>query len=123
MTKISNDDDDEILKDGERIRVSMLTMDSAQQNIIDQQTTVLADGMRAGLHRPGYRYVSESPQAREARDAMYDSIEKELSERWQTAAPGLITSVTDDSVLDQEFDDCYQEYEHRLQNAYKGGNG
>ena len=43
MTK---DEDDKLLRDGERIRVPMFAMDAS---------TVLDDGLPEGVHRPGYR--------------------------------------------------------------------
>ncbi len=51
MTNVSDDDSTEDLKDGVVARVPMMFMD---------RQTVLADGLPGGLHRPGYRYCSES---------------------------------------------------------------
>ena len=43
------EDDETLLKDGEKVRVSLLFMDAK---------TVLDDGLTGGMHRPGYRYIA-----------------------------------------------------------------
>lgn len=73
MTK--HDDEHELLKDGERIRVPLMFMDSMQRDVREHFQTRMVDG---AAHRPGFRY-----QPRASADAL-----KQANDHWQK--PGMI---------------------------------
>jgi hypothetical protein len=80
-------DDDDILKDGQTIRVPMFTMDSAQRLIAD----------RTGMvgHRPGSLPLSDAE--RSTRTERLQARDAGVSQRWRT--PSSERSNTKDARL------------------------
>jgi hypothetical protein len=90
--------DDTLLRDGERIRVPLFFRDGAinpalsdvQRAIAarDQQQLLVTDGTNdpVNLHKPGYRYLTDTT-ARSAGDVAlkqaYEAYDQEQSRRWQ----------------------------------------
>jgi hypothetical protein len=76
-------DDDNILKDGERLRVPMTLMDGIQQAVARESLRVTdGAGKTVGLHRPGFRL--SATDARSTDLDVYAEYEKFLVDSWKT---------------------------------------
>src|SRR5262245_1265316 len=80
MRRHRHDDDDRILKDGQRLRVPMTMMDhlTPLQRAVAQSSTRVTDsqGGIVGLHRPGFRIAAQDSPVHDARYAA------DLTNRW-----------------------------------------
>src|ERR1019366_3879027 len=90
---LDDDSTDErgLLKDGHIMRTSMMMRDSLSpmQKAIaaaHDATQYDASTFDAASHRPGYRRASGTNDAA-AKRAMYDTIDRELSDAWRSKAP------------------------------------
>ena len=54
-----NDERDDVVRDGERVRVPMAFMDATQAALTSGTRVHDGTGQRFGLHRPGYRFVGD----------------------------------------------------------------
>jgi hypothetical protein len=94
---LNDDDDDEILKDGERMFVPMRMMDGANARhprIVD----AAGNGDLGSLSRPGYRKV-EDARSREAIEAAYFAYDQELQNAYRSAD-------ADDQLFGRDGDAC-----------------
>ena len=145
MTK--DDDRDELLRDGERVRVPMFAMDAKS----------IRDANAVHIHRPGYRFsqklMRDGDAARETIIDLYDQYDREVSEKWRTTdqkegdsctapngdagtlqfvagklvcTPVAAAKTSDSKLLDADFDDgdlrelAYSMYDADLQNRWRG---
>jgi hypothetical protein len=107
-------DDDDILKDGERLRVSMFTMDSADPVAVARESLRVVDGEggTAGLHRPGFRIADARKRTHyDPKGRLRAYSETETEERHGTERH------TSDAV--RASDTAYRDYEDQLVNAWK----
>lgn len=100
MTNFKNDDDDEqeLLRDGEKIRVPLLMMDALQRDVRNHFQMRTLD---AASHRPGYRYP-----ARATKDQL-----AEANENWRE--PGAVELLVRDAGVDfarEQLADAYAAY-------------
>jgi hypothetical protein len=131
-----DNDDESILKDGERLRVSMMMRDSmsplqraiAQDNHETGRDKILRDAIEiktapmvtdafgdsgAGLHRPGYRF---GHMQRTVVDQAYQQHDQEESRRWQGSAREIpVKVITGDARMD-----AYLAREEHDTNAWRG---
>lgn len=96
------DDDDEVMRDGQRVRVPLTMMDSMQRAIAQSAT------FDAALHRPGYRFGDPAEQA--VRDAVRITREAMLADAWRT--PATVAPVADAATGRNGYLD-------RLENGWK----
>jgi hypothetical protein len=75
-----DDDDDDILRDKEHLRVEMRALDHLRQNLATTVTDASGDS-GLGLHRPGYRIADASSSAE--RQRVYDKYEDDLTSAWR----------------------------------------
>jgi hypothetical protein len=73
MMRHDDDDDRRLLRDGEKLVVNMMMMDSVQK-------AVAASMFDASLHRPGPRYASDEQRA--AADKAYQEMKARASRAW-----------------------------------------
>jgi hypothetical protein len=91
-------DENGTLKDGKRSRVSMMMRDSLtplQREIAEHsgKRPLVTDGSGhvLGLHRPGYRYLVETPTT-DARDEAHRDYLDDITNAWKARAPFLSRS-------------------------------
>jgi hypothetical protein len=82
MTRYNDDDNDDILRDGETLRTSMLARDSRSRHS-DAST------FDAASHRPGFRFSSNTADAKQK---LYDDVDRELNEAWRNSRNPTTTS-------------------------------
>jgi hypothetical protein len=95
MTRRFTDDDDSILKDGERLIVPMFMKDGSPNPALSPIQRAIAathDAMTfdAGMHRPGYRYPSSTAAMSDAaakRNTAYNDYERDRTDAWKSKAP------------------------------------
>lgn len=85
--KVDDDEDDKIVKDGQRLVVSMSLMDGMQRVVA---THPIVSG--EPLHRPGAVSISDTDRAQRA--AVYNGYNKTLADRWKNPPP-VLPGVTD----------------------------
>jgi DnaJ-class molecular chaperone len=83
-----DDDQEEILRDGESRRFSMFAMDGIQKGVAGSSVRITdGEGGTTGLHRPGFRLSATDGSKRTTsdaiRDAAYSAYERELTTAWQ----------------------------------------
>jgi hypothetical protein len=98
-----NTDEQKILRDGERLRISVMLMDH-QPSKPSAQPTV--------LHRPGYAPISAEQQ--EQRRQLQARYEAELTGRWQSGTAGQAEGL---GSLNKA--EAHRAYEKRLTNAWR----
>jgi hypothetical protein len=81
------DDEDDILKDGESLRVPIQFLDSTQRAI--------AQGFDADNHRPGWR-LSDSGDARDAAETAYEERNAWMRDAHKTPAAATVSNDTVD---------------------------
>jgi hypothetical protein len=111
----THDDDDEIVQDGQVLRVPLTMMDSMDpvQKAVARSGVRVTDGSGKGglnLHRPGFRLdARKTTTVRDPRGR--------LKETWETE------EEEEDGISDAALrarDAAYRDYENQLLNAYKG---
>ena len=79
MRHFDDDDDRRVLKDGEKLVVNMMMMDSVQRAVAAAFDGSVFDASR---HRPGWRTGDAVQQ--EARDKAYDEMVERTSNAWKS---------------------------------------
>jgi hypothetical protein len=135
------DDDDRILKDGERMRVPMRMCDSLQRQVARHFGTLsdagplrIADTTASpfGLHRPGFRIAIGGNEdawldraiARDAVEEARAAYEEELTNAWRNPPTsgrcGPSDRATGATPISDDRAAAYTEYEEFLRNAWRG---
>ena len=107
MTSIPKKDDDQILRDGERLTVRMHMMDNVQ---IGVPGTAVAD---VQAHKP--RSLPLSDEDIKRRNSSQESYETAISNRWRDPQPADAES----SEPRQDHLDAHASYEKRLTSAWR----
>ena len=107
------EDDDDIVRDGERVRVPMMLMDSSRMVAIDCGP--------GGPHRPGFR-VSTDKAVYAARDKAYDAMIKRTSDAWKSVErrEADVEIAAEPPLCEDAREDAYQRYKMRMANAWRG---
>jgi hypothetical protein len=137
MTKRQYDDEgDDILKDGEHVRVPMMLCDGFQRDVAQYyaQPARVCDAIgRTAGHRPGFLLMdtsnSELHDAIDARDEAYAGLEKRSAAAWRTpvadvgnaATRTVERQATDTGQAELARDSAFAELEKRSANAWRGG--
>jgi hypothetical protein len=106
MTSIPKKDDDQILRDGERLTVRMHMMDNVQIG-------VAGTALDAQAHKPGSLPLSDEDIKR--RSSSQESYETAISHRWRDGPP----AGPESSEPRQDHPDAYASYEMRLTSAWR----
>jgi hypothetical protein len=136
MTKRNHYDDegDEIVKDGEHVRVPMMLCDAMQRDVAAHYTRQrFTDGIGRS-HQPGHRFInttsnSELRDASDARDMAYAELEKRSAAAWRTpvadvgnvATRAVERQAADTGQAELARDSAFAELEKRSANAWRGG--
>ena len=107
----TDDENDEVLRDGEHIVIRMRMMDSVQRAVVGD--AVLTDGVG---HRPGSLPMTDSE--RERRTLLYRDHDEKLGERWRTPQPTASTTDARHSTGDARLD-AYASYQERVTDAWR----
>jgi hypothetical protein len=134
MTKILDDDDNDILRDGETRTFKMYAKDgSPLPGFTPMQRAIAAathDGATfdASLHRPGHRYANDAAPLNDAqclrygvfdaaKEKAYSDSDRDLSEAWRgnTGATGR----TGGMPLNDSREQAYRDYQRDIENAWR----
>jgi hypothetical protein len=111
--------EDRPLRDGERVRVPVVLMDSASPDIAEITRRALADAGDGPLHRPGPARIADA--ANVTREVLYGDRCDRLSDAWRTPpvqdAPAAITPA---SATAADVDAVWALRNKRLEDAWKG---
>jgi len=75
-----DDENDEIVRDGEHVIVPLYAMDAVQRAVSDTSAAPVST-----FHRPGEVQISDNERTKRA--AVYDTYNKALSDRWKNPSP------------------------------------
>ncbi|HMF29764.1 MAG TPA: hypothetical protein VKE42_13380 [Candidatus Cybelea sp.] len=108
-------DDDEIIRNGGKIRVPMMMMDSSRTVAIDYGDDPPA------AHRPGFRRAAD-PAMRDASDKAYDAMLKRMSNAWKSVERREADAeiAAEAPLCEDPSEDAYQRYKKRMANAWRG---
>src|SRR5262249_32595465 len=84
---MNQDDDDErkrVLKDGEKLVVSLAMMDATQRAVASAHGVALDVAHDLSLHRQGYRIVSTDAAAAARREEAYQQAVRASEQRWKS---------------------------------------
>lgn len=107
----TDDEDDEVLRDGERIVIRMSMMDSLQRAVVGDAAFTDAVG-----HKPGSLAMTDAE--RERRTSLYRDHDEKLGERWRTPLPTASTTDARHSTGDARLD-AYARYQQRVTDAWR----
>jgi hypothetical protein len=116
---------DELLRDGQRLRVPMFTMDSIQRGVSPHFPRVHDGTGDSGLamHRPGFR-VSDAPRSDELQRAR-DAYEYELTTAWrrgvgkEDVVPDAPKASGNDAMPADDIETAYRLYAEEISKAWK----
>jgi hypothetical protein len=122
-------DENNVLRDGGRVRVSMLARDAA----MSKHKPLITDGTnnRFGLHKPGWRIPTVQDRRAVVRDA-YETYETELCSRWQTDGDVEVeiererhnsNNSTRSGSRRTTVEEAYKTYDSEISQAYRRNNG
>ena len=122
-------EDNDILRDGERLRVPMRMMDSMQKEIAhDHPQPLVVDALGEtglALHRPGARYLLAPTHTTDAavqatlrvmRDEAYQQHNVEQSRRWANSDREIVVKL----ITGDARTDAYLAREEHDSNAWRG---
>ena len=143
-TRYDDDDDRELLKDGERRRVSMYLMDSVQRSVAMHVADAYGESSDAALARPGSRFASDvTHDSNLKREELYAFSDAERSAEWKGGlqvgdsitlnnkrytvserdADGRTRLAIDKQSAEEAKAFAYDAYDAQLQEAWRGGDG
>ncbi len=115
---------DDLLRDGQRLRVPMFAMDSAIQRSATTHLGCVHDGTGdsgLAMHRPGFR-VTDAPPSDELQHA-YDGYEHELTTAWRAGKQHIVPdppkAATSDAMPVDDIDTAYRLYAEEISQAWK----
>jgi hypothetical protein len=120
--EIHNDD---LLRDGQKLRVPMFAMDSVQRGASSHLARVHDGTGDSGLamHRPGFR-VTDAPLS-DALQRAYDAYEHDLTTAWRRGAgkegamPDAPKASGNDAMPADDIETAYRLYAEEISRAYK----
>lgn len=105
MTKKIEDDED-VIRDGEKLCVSVMLMDSMQRAVAGNVAVPV-------MHKPGYATLSDA-QARD-REATYSAYNTRVSQAWKNSG----TVIRADAQTGDARLDAYARYQARVSRAWR----
>jgi hypothetical protein len=115
--------DDDLLRDGQRLRVPMFAMDSMQRSASPRLPRVHDGTGDSGFHRPGFR-VSDAPPSDELQRAQ-DAYEYDLTTAWRRGAgnervvPDAPKALGNDAMPVDDIETAYRLYAEEISEAWK----
>ena len=116
--------DDQLLRDGQRLRVPMFAMDSARRDASPCLPRVHGIGdSRLAMHRPGFR-VTDAPLSDELQRA-YDAYEQGLTTAWRRGVgkedivPDAPKASGNDAMPVDDIETAYRLYAEEISQAWK----
>jgi hypothetical protein len=117
--------DDDLSRDGQRLRVPMFATDSMQRGASPHLARVHDGTGDSGLamHRPGFR-VTDAPPSDELQRA-YDAYQRELTTAWRRDAgnervvPDAPKAVGNDAMPVDDTETAYRLYAEEISQAWK----
>ena len=117
--------DDDLLRDGQRLRVPMFAMDSAQRGASPHLPRVHDGTGDSGLamHRPGFR-VTDAPPSDELQHAREDYL-RDLTTAWRRGAgkadvvPDAPEASGSDATPVDDIEAAYRLYAEEISQAWK----
>jgi hypothetical protein len=102
--------DDDLLRDGQGLRVPMFAMDSVQRAVARHSARVTDANGNSGLalHRPGFRFVLDDAAGAHAKEVAYRRADAEMVKAWRrplSNANSLVCPACDGSGLDKNGED------------------
>lgn len=131
MTKSNETTDDEVIKDGQTVRVPLFMMDNADARLRAEGTEqllksgTLTDEQRAAfarmpssrvLHAPGSLPMSDADRA--SREKLYEARDKRLTDAWKNP-PSLDPGQTVRTITPAASADRYAARDARLEQAWR----
>ena len=107
MTNFKSDDEQELLRDGERIRVPLLMMDALQRDVHNHFQMRTLD---AAVHRPGYRFPPRATK---------DELAAANRDWQQPGAVELLVTDAGAYVAREAIIDSYEAYDRELCERYR----
>ena len=115
--------DDDLLRDGQRLRVPMFAMDSMQRDASPHLPRVHDGTGNSSFHRPGFR-VTDAPIS-DALQRAYEDYEHDLTTAWRRGA-GKEDAVLDapkasgnDATPVDDIETAYRLYAEEISQAWK----
>jgi hypothetical protein len=114
---------DELLRDGQRLRVPLFAMDSAPRGASPRLPRVHDGTGASGFNRPGFR-VSDAPPSDELQRAR-DAYEHELTTAWRRGAgkedvvPDAPKASSRDAMPVDDIETVYRLYAEEISQAWK----
>jgi hypothetical protein len=122
MTKRIENEDDDVLRDKQRVTVPLMLMDGSAG--ADQRTAALYAGLGAGNgHRPGPAILTD--EERERRAALYSARDARLADAWRNPDPNPVMLDQIEPPGDEPApkipgeNPAYAARDRRLENAWR----
>jgi hypothetical protein len=116
--------DDDLLHDGQRLRVPMFAMDSATQRSESPHFARVHDGTGdsgLAMHRPGFR-VTDAPLSGELQYAR-EAYLRDLTTAWQRGKEGAVSDapkvIGNDAMPVDDIETAYRLYAEEISQAWK----
>lgn len=110
MTKLNElEDDKDVLKDGQSMRVPLFLMDSLSRVVVTDTAPTVG-------HKPGSLAITDADRA--SRDELYQRRDKRLTDAWKNPPP-LEPSQAKTAVVPAASADRYAARDARLENAWR----
>lgn len=114
MSKRTEDEDDDVVRDGQTIRVSLMMMDSMDPvQCAVASNALVGDGVG---HRPGSLALTDAD--RERRQQLHDAYERTLTSRWRNPLTPASQRNPERPTGDARLD-AYAQYNQRVANAWR----
>ncbi len=111
-----------VLKDQRSHRVPMYAMDALPRDVARHFARVTDPTGDGGLHRPGFRVSDTITRDR----SIYDSYDAEIASAYKNVGAGerealgqRVNRQEDAASVKDDRDSAYQEFENRIQNAWR----
>ena len=107
-------EDDEVVRDGQRVVVPVFMMDSLQRSV-----AAASAAPPQAFHKPTAVRISDADRAQRA--SLYQGYDAKIGERWKSPTPAL-PAATDAKPAEGPGADqaaTYAAYEHRVSNAWR----
>jgi hypothetical protein len=115
---IRNEDDDDILRDGERFRVPLEAMDGVQRAVAGAQHA-LHDGMgNPAGYKPGYVFSDDQDALARSEEA-YCAYNERVTAAWRQEKPSPQDKPSAPETTGDALADARAQYVNRLTNAWR----
>jgi hypothetical protein len=114
---------DELLRDGQRLRVPMLAMDGMQRGVSAHFARIHDGTGDSSFHRPGFR-VTDAPPSDDLQRA-HEAYERELTTAWERGAgkkgvvPDAPKASGNDAMPVDDIETAYRLYAEEISQAWK----